>query len=272
MEIRKIFRSTITLCCLTSMFGCNLVVNKFAFVPDSKNIIPSEQLPDNVDEFFIMTEDKKKLHSYYIAAPESAYILVYFHGNAGNLCHRLSDLEKIHSFGVNVLIISYRGYGKSQGSPDEKGIYLDGEAAFKYVKEGLGFSEDKVIIFGRSLGTTVGINTCMGKTIAGLILITPLTSGRAHAIKSGFGPFSLLAGKSFNNIAKIQAVKCPLLIIHGTADQVIPFEMGKEIFNKAEVEKEFVMIKGGGHNNISTIHEKEYWSTVERFIRKLIRE
>ena len=104
---------------LFSLSGCKTIINQMAFHPDTKNVIPSNKLPSNIKELFIQTEDNLKIHSYFIPNKSSGKILIYFHGNAGNICHRLPDLLKINESGVNVLGVSYRGYGKSDGEPDE---------------------------------------------------------------------------------------------------------------------------------------------------------
>ncbi len=246
--------------------GCKPVVNKLAFYPDTKNVLSTDQLPANVQEVFIETEDHIKIQSYFIPNKSSEKILIYFHGNAGNICHRLSDLMQISSFGINVLGVGYRGYGKSQGKPSENGIYLDGKAALNYATQKLCFPTGNIIILGRSIGTAVAINTSQKTNICGLILVTPLTSGEDHAKAQGLGFVSFLAGKSFDNIGKIINVSCPILIIHGTQDNVIPFEMGKKIYNKAKTKKQFVKIEGANHNNLSTKYKKSYWPAIYEFI------
>lgn len=265
----KFYITLILIFCLTSFLGCKFIINKFAFYPDNKNIIPKDKLPVVVQDIFIETEDKIKIQCYFIPHKTSDKILIFFHGNAGNISHRLPDIIQFHSFGINILAVSYRGYGKSQGKPSEAGIYLDGKAAFDYATEKLGFHNRKIIIFGRSIGTTVAINTACNKNISGLILVSPLTSGKEHAKGSGLNSVSSIAGNSFNNISKISNIKCPLLVIHGTKDRVIPFSMGKAIYNKATVKKQFITIEDGGHNNLSNAYNKEYWQPINEFIKQL---
>ncbi|MDH3976321.1 MAG: alpha/beta hydrolase [Deltaproteobacteria bacterium] len=254
---------------LFAFYGCKSVVNRLAFYPDKTDIIPGNRLPENVKEIFIETEDKLSIQAYFIPNKSSDNILLYFHGNAGNICHRLPDLLQINSFGINVLGISYRGYGKSEGKPSEEGIYMDGRAALKYATEKLGFAEENVILLGRSIGTAAAIETALNRNIKGLILVTPLTSGKDEARAAGVGSLSSLAGASFNNIGKIDRLSCPLLVIHGTNDDVIPFEMGKALFNRAKGEKKFVKIEGADHNNISSEYGAKYWPPIDEFIRGL---
>ena len=132
---------------------------------------------------------------------------------------------------------SYRGYGKSDGEPTEEGVYLDGKAIFQYAVEHLGFPKKNIIIFGRSIGTAVAINTAQHQKICRVILVTPLTSGQDQAKAGGFGAISTLAGNSFDNITKLENIESPLLVIHGTNDRVIPYSMGQAIFDRAKVKK-----------------------------------
>jgi len=227
-----------------------------------------ESLPPEVREIYIETDDKESLQSYLVLAQQSNCLLIFFHGNAGNMGHRLSDILRLNKFGINILGVDYRGYGKSTGKPSEEGIYLDGQAAYKYAIEQLGFQPKNIFILGRSIGTTVAIQIAQGKELAGLILVSPLTSGKAHAKAQGLGLFAFIAGDSFNNISRISNVICPLLVIHGENDKVIPFAMGKEIFQKAKVGKTFISIEGAGHNDLSTIGSRKYWGAIKNFIRK----
>ena len=264
-------KSAILLFFLMVLTGCSSIVNQFAFYPDTQNIIPVEKLPQGVEEIFITTGDNVKLQAYYVKNPASDRVLIFFHGNAGNICHRLSDLINLKNCGINVLAISYRGYGKSSGKPSEKGIYIDGAAAVDYAIQTLGYSLNNTIIYGRSIGTTVAVHTSQHKDIAGLILITPLTSAKAHAKAQGLGFLSFFVGNAFDNFSKISNIKCPLLVIHGTDDEILSFSMGKDIFDQAHVEKQLVIIEGAGHNNLSQVDPAKYWGAIAEFISKVDR-
>lgn len=261
-------KSTIIVPAFLSIFafhGCEPLVNIMAFHPDTRDVLSTDQLPLNVQEIFIVTQDQIEIQSYFIPDRSSDKILIYFHGNAGNIGHRLPDLMQISSFGISVLGIGYRGYGKSQGKPSEKGLYIDGKAALDYAVQELGFPLHNIIIMGRSIGTTVAIHISQNVDMGGLILVTPLTSGQDSARSAGLGFVSFLAGDAFNNIGKIVNTSCPILVIHGTQDNVIPFEMGKKIYNRARTEKQFVGIEGANHNNLSTTYKTSYWPPIDAF-------
>ena len=179
MRVIKAF--TILILSGLTMLGCKPIINEFAFHPDNENVIPVNKLPNEIKELIIITTDKVQITSLYLASTESDKLLIYFHGNAGNIYHRLPSLLQLHQFGISVIGVSYRGYGKSDGEPSEEGIYLDGQAIFQYAVEYMGFSKENIILFGRSIGTTVAINTAQNKNIRGVILVTPLMA-RAFAV------------------------------------------------------------------------------------------
>jgi len=251
-----------------TIYGCKFVVNQLAFHPDNVNILPKNRLPHGVEEIFVNTEDQIKIQVLYLHLVDSDKILIYFHGNAGNIYHRIPSLVQLRRFGVNVIGVSYRGYGKSEGTPSEEGIYLDGDAVFKYITAELGFAQSNIIILGRSIGTTVAMNISQHKEIGGLILVSPLTTGKAQAKAGGLGVISSLAGNSFDNLTKIKNVKAPLLVIHGTHDRVIPYSMGKEIFDSAPAKKKFIKIEGAGHNNLQDTYKQAYWPPIFDFIKE----
>ncbi len=253
--------------CLFSFIGCKAIVNKFVFHPDTTTVLSKEHLPPGVQEVYIETDDNERLHSYLVRNSGSKRLLIFFHGNAGNISHRLPDLVKLSKYDINVLGVGYRGYGKSSGSPSEEGIYLDGEAAYKYAAEPLGFSPGNIFVFGRSIGTTVAVHISQNRDIAGLILVSPLTSGKEQAKEQGFGIFASVAGDSFDNMSKMSNIKSPLLVIHGTRDNIIPFSMGKDLYRNASGKKRFISIEGAGHNDLSDPQYTDYWEAISEFLQ-----
>jgi uncharacterized protein len=249
--------------------ACDAVVNYFAFHPDSVNVLPPEQLPDGVGEFTVTTDDHVDLQGLFLPRAGAGKVLIYFQGNAGNIYHRIPDLVRLRESGVSVVGAGYRGYGNSEGVPDEAGLYRDGDAIYRYVVEELGYRQSNIIVLGRSIGTTVALHIAQHHEIGGLILVTPLTSGKAHAQASGLGVFASIAEKSFDNLSRIRQVTAPLLVIHGTDDRVIPFSMGKEIYDSATTSKRFVKIEGAGHNDLQDSYGHYYWPPVIDFINTL---
>jgi len=261
----------LSICLLLFMtFGRTFIINKMAFFPEKTNgVLSADQLPEGVIEQEIPTLDGLKISSLYIKNASSKDLVIYFHGNAGNIYSRIDDLKVLSSLGVNVLGVSYRGYGKSQGTPAEKGIYLDGKSALQFAHKTLGFSDKYIFIMGRSIGTTVAINTAMNQNIAGVILVSPLTNGKEMAKLGPLKWLSFLTGEIFNNIEKANQIKAPTLVIHGTADPVIPFSMGEEIFNKITTQKSFLKLTNAGHNNLSSPqYASVYWGAIATFLKE----
>ena len=183
-----------------------LIVNKFTFYPHNKMIRTIKDLPSFVSERWLTTVDGENLQSLYFKhSQDKKDLIIYFHGNTGNIFshHRFEHAQRLFDMGLNVLLISYRGYCKSTGKPNEQGIYNDGEAALKYTNQTLGYSNQEIYIFGRSLGTTVATHISQNRKFKGIVLITPLTSAVEMGIEMGFRYFSIFARGAFNSLKKI---------------------------------------------------------------------
>jgi fermentation-respiration switch protein FrsA (DUF1100 family) len=252
---------------LMMLIGCESIVNRMAFFPTVTSFGVSEKIPAGVKEVYITTEDKELLQCFFVANKSSKKLVIYFHGNAGNIYDRLPELIDLSKTGANVLGVGYRGYGKSSGKPSEKGIYKDGLASLKYASETLGYPPDKIFICGRSIGTSTAVHISVKRKLAGIILITPMTSGRELAKYHGFGPFSVIAGNAFNNIEKCSNILSPVLIIHGDKDEVVPWAMGKKIYDILKITKKMITIEGGYHNDLEFRNHQLYWSSIAEFIQ-----
>jgi len=246
--------------------ACGSLTDLLAFHPDDSYILPSEALPPGTEEVFLETEDGVRIQALHLREPSSDTITVYFHGNAGNIYHRLDDYQHLRRLGTSVFAVSYRGYAKSRGWPHEAGIYRDGRAAFDHVTKKMGIPPSRVFILGRSIGSTVATDLAQDKDIAGLILVSPLSNARDQATAMGLGFASPLAGEAFENGAKIKHLKAPLLVIHGTRDQTVPIGLGRKVFDAAVGRKSFREIEGAGHNDLSTRYADSYWTTIAAFI------
>lgn len=254
------------LCIGFVVMNCRFLINKMAFFPDRFDIPSIDRLPEGVEQLRIPTIDGQQLQCYWIPHSDSRRALIYFHGNAGNISHRLADLLKLARMNLNVLGVGYRGYGASTGAPSEAGIYQDGHAALHFIIEEKGFDRGQIYLLGRSIGSTVAVEIAQKVALAGVILVTPLTTAKAVAKANGLGILSALAGDAFNNSGKIPELSAPLLIIHGTRDEIIPFRLGRELFNQAPAPKEFVAIEGAGHNDISLAETGRYWKAIEQWV------
>jgi len=259
------------LCACLPLTACIPLTDYLAFDPDDSYILPSEKLPAGTKEIFLETEDGVRIQTLHLENPSSDIITIYFHGNAGNIYHRIDEYQHLHRLGTSVFAVSYRGYAKSKGSPTESGIYLDGKIAFDHVVKVMGFIPSRVFIFGRSIGSTVATDLAQNKDIAGLILVSPLSSARDQASVMGLGFVKPLVGRAFENDQKIKRLKAPLLVMHGTQDQIIPVDLGRKVFDAAISPKSFHEIKGAGHNNLSNRFAKSYWTTISVFLEQSLK-
>ena len=255
-------------CASLLVAACNPVVNFFAFHPDNSYAVPTSKLPSETREVFFDAEDGVRIHALELRHLSADALTIYFHGNAGNVYHRLRDLQRLRRLGTSVLAVSYRGYGKSAGSPDEEGIYLDAKAAFEHATKSMGYVPSRIYLFGRSLGSTTATNLAQGKDLAGVILISPLSSAAEQAEAMGLGFAASLAGNAFDNATKIKRLKAPLLVVHGTLDQVIPIATGRRVFENATGEKSFIAVEGAGHNDLSNRFAKQYWPVISDFMKR----
>jgi len=246
--------------------ACNSLVNFFAFHPNDSYIVAAEALPSNTKEVFFETDDSVRVQALYLNNPSVDIVTIFFHGNAGNVYHRLDNLQHLRQLGTSVFAVSYRGYAKSEGSPSEAGIYQDGKAAFDYLTRELGIAPSRIFIFGRSIGSTVATNLAQNKDIAGLILVSPMTNGHDMASAMGLGFAAPFTGNTFENDKKINHVNAPLLIIHGSRDTIIPVSMGRKIFDAAKEPKVFHEIRGAGHNDLTHRFADSYWKAISSFL------
>ena len=246
---------------------CTPLVNMFSFHPVKTSADKPIDLPQGIKEVVIKTADGQKLVCL-LAEPDSFDgMILYFHGNGGNIYHRTDRLLELSGYGKMVLGVSYRGYGKSSGKPSEAGLYQDARAALSFVQHELGYAMSEIIIYGRSVGTAVAVELSQHIEPARVILIAPLTSAKEMAKEMGFGFLSGIAGDAFNSLGKINHLKSPLLVIHGTDDDVIPFSMGKKLFKQYRGEKKFVTIEKGNHDQIQQFEPEKFSSAIKAFIR-----
>ena len=192
--------------------------------------------------------------------------LLFFHGNAGNISHRLERVKiLVESLGLDVFLVDYRGYGKSSGKPGEEGLYADGEAIFRATEE-RGFPPDRIVLFGESLGCAVAIETALRHPCRAVILETPFLSiaAMAKAIYPFLPPF--LIRTRFDNEAKIARVTAPKLFVAAERDAIVPPRHARRLFDLATPPKESYVIRGAGHNDTYVAGGREYVEVWRKFL------
>jgi uncharacterized protein len=203
------------------------------------------------EEVFFKTSDGETINGLFYKGA-GTNVIIYFHGNAGDLSSWQQVAEDFTSFGFNLLIIDYRGYGKSTGELSEDGFYSDAEAAFQFAVTQKGFHENQIIAYGRSIGSGVAVDLASKHSLKGLILEAPYASLSQlvqERVPYLFPKFWLRY--QFDSKQKLKQVKCPMLLIHGDSDAVIPANHSQILYNTFQGKKHFILIPGGPHNNLN---------------------
>lgn len=234
-----------------------------------------ERMGMSYKEFHIPSgtgEQRGELDAWWIpAAHNDAETLLYLHGNDRNIASNLSHMQRLHDLGYNVLMVDYRGFGKSTGGrPNEAKVYEDAESTWQFaIKEG-GIKPQHLFIYGHSLGGAIAIDLAVHHPEAGgLIAESTFTSMRAMGeLLYGYLPVNSFLTQRFDSIQKIPKLKMPVLFIHGTWDKEVPYEMSQQLYDAAPQPKTLVLIQGGGHGNSGSIGWVEYRDALTRFIEK----
>lgn len=263
----------ITITILSVYLGIIIIV----FFSQTKLIFPiREKLMNNYDfeksfnleEVFLLTPDGKRINGLFFPNCNKRVIL-FFHGNSGSLKGWQYAYKEYGFTNYNFFIIDYRGYGKSSGKITEDGLYIDAQTAYNYIIE-KGFEKKNIIVYGYSIGTGVAVELAKNNIINSLILEAPFTNLK-KLVNQKFPyllPSAYLKYK-FNNIDKINKMNAPLLIIHGTNDDNIPFNQGEAIYNSFKGVKHFIKIEGGGHDNLNRF--REFNDGILFFLTKVIK-
>lgn len=234
-----------------------------------------QQTPKDIgldyEDVYMKTKDGVTISGWYIPTENEKGVVLFCHGNAGNISHRLESINIFYNMGLSVLIFDYRGYGKSEGKPSEKGTYLDAEAAWNYLVSIKGKPPRKIILFGRSLGAAIAADIALKESPAGLIIESSFLSVFEMGKKYyPWIPVRLISKFDYSTIDKIQSITSPKLIIHSPDDEIIPFEHGKKLFEKAVQPKEFLQIEGG-HNEGFLISGNLYLKGIKGFLNKCLK-
>ncbi len=210
------------------------------------------------EEVRLVTADGATLHGWWVPAPDARGVALIFHGNAGNISHRLGYLTMFHRLGYASFIIDYRGYGLSSGTPSEAGTYRDAEAAWNYLTGPRRVAAQDIVLFGESLGGGVATWLARRHRPRALVLASAFTSAPDLGAQAyPWLPVRLLARIEYNNLERIRQITAPVLIAHSPDDDIVPFSHGKALFAAANDPKEFVELSGG-HND-GFIFAREDW-------------
>jgi uncharacterized protein len=220
---------------------------RLLFFPESQQIAPSAVGLPQARVLNLTTSDGETLIAWYIAPAAGRPLILYFHGNGGGLDLRNIRFQKLTETGNGLLAIEYRGYGASTGAPTERGLHLDGEAAYDEALA-LGVPADRLVVMGESLGTGVAVALAARHDVGALVLDSPYSSVEDVAASLYWMlPVRLLIRDKFHSDEKITAVTAPVLMVHGSNDWVVPIRFGEKLFALANQPKRFIRIEGGAH-------------------------
>jgi fermentation-respiration switch protein FrsA (DUF1100 family) len=219
------------------------------------------------EELNLLTDDGIRLHGWFVPAPEARAVLLYFHGNAGNISYRLERIALFQRLKLSVLILDYRGYGKSAGRPSEDGTYRDAMAAWRHLTGERGVAPEKIVVFGRSLGAAVAAWLATQVSPGAVILESGFTSVPDFGAEVyPWLPVRWLTRFDYDTKAYLANIHRPVLVIHSREDELIPFRHGQELYAAANPPKQFLVI-GGGHNDAYFLTGADYARGLDEFLR-----
>ncbi|MUG98993.1 alpha/beta fold hydrolase [Scytonema sp. UIC 10036] len=239
------------------------VVGYVFFRADSMIFLPQPSSYQDTKEIIKLTStNRTKLSAIYLFNPSAKYTILYTHGNAEDLGDIHPILERLQSLNFNIFAYDYRGYGTSEGKPTEQYAYEDIETAYNYLTQHLKVPPNQIIVFGRSVGGGSAVDLAARKSVAGLIVESTFISAFRVVV-----PFPILPFDKFNNFEKIKRVNCPVLVMHGRADETIPFSHGEQLFAAAPSPKLFLWVNEATHNDFMWVAGERYDNIFQDFVK-----
>ncbi len=272
---RRLWLPCLLVLLLATAGGCVSNSIRYIFTSSPQEVGTPTAVGIDYEEACFPAADGVSLHGWYLPGRRPGPLLLFFHGNAGNISHRLGILDYFHTrLGLPIFIFDYRGYGQSNGTPQaEADLYRDARGALAYLA-GRGWAPGRMVYFGRSLGAAIALQMALEQPPAGLVLESPFTSLRAMAWRVSPITFALFGSLSFghpyDNLAKIHGLKVPLLIIQGDQDPIVPPTMSDELYLRAPQPKQRVVIAGAGHSNSFQVGAGAYFGAWEEFLATLV--
>ena len=242
-----------------------------AFFPTKEITNTPDDLGMHFEEVYFPAADGTQLHGWFIPG-RGDDTLVWFHGNAGNISHRVYNIMLLYQHvGASIFIFDYRGYGHSEGKPSEKGMYSDGEGVLEYLRSREDIDDERLILFGRSLGGCIVAELATRHRTKGVIIESSFTSVDAMSrykrpAIAFFLPSRLLVRSRFDSLSKMGRIHSPMMIVHGDKDVTVPIHMGKELFDAANEPKRFYEIRGATHDDTHIVGGAGYFRALREFI------
>jgi uncharacterized protein len=244
---------------------------KLAFYPISGVQETPSALGLAFSDVKIDTSDGETLHGWWLEHPSPRAQVIFWHGNGGNLSLWLDVIAELRRRGYSVLAVDYRGYGASTGTPGERGLYEDADAALRVFNERLRRPGVPVVYWGRSIGSVVAAHNASRLAPDGLVLESPFPDIRAVIAGNPILLlFSVFSSYRFPTSKMLERYDGPLLVVHGDADSIIPYRAGRRVFDGARgTRKTFVVIPGADHNDLHMVNPAVYWKAIDEFVASL---
>lgn len=247
--------------------GIPVIERRFIYFPERRIVATPSDVGLEFEELRFSASDGVRLHAWFVPGRRDLTLL-WFHGNAGNIGDRSDFLRLLHDeLGAGVFLLSYRGYGMSEGTPSEEGTYLDAEAALAAASAREEVDPKRIVYFGQSLGAAVAVELATRHRPQALVLESAFTSIADMAkLHYPFLPVGPLLRTRYDSLAKIGRVDAPVLMIHGDRDDIAPLEMGRRLFEAAGRPKAFREIEGAGHNDVHLVGGERYFAALREFL------
>jgi uncharacterized protein len=233
---------------------------------------PKDYGLEGYEDVFFPATDGTRLHGWLVDGADHRAVLLWFHGNAGNISHRLDNLSMLHqTLKLPIFIFDYREFGLSEGSISKAGTFLDAQGAYRYLTHDRGFHPSSIVLFGRSLGTALAVYIASRKDSLGVVLESAFTS--TADMMSLYSPFykPATAGPSkYDSLSIIRLIRSPLLFIHGQMDHTIPISMAKRLYNESRAPKFFYEVPKADHNDTYIVGGAKYFQIWKQFLQKCL--
>ncbi len=252
---KKLLKKTVKFLAISYALVCVVMYSEqrsFMYHPAQLVNLPETYGLSDFTKETLLTKDKQHVEIWYHKANGDLPTIIHIHGNGGNLSHRVNFFELLSKAGFGVIGLDYRGYGNSDGIPSEQGFYNDARATLDFTIHKLAVPENKIILFGESIGTGVSVQMATEYNIGGLVLQSPFTSMTAAAsYHYPWLPVSLLLADRYDSMSKIANIHVPMLFLHGEIDTIVPIAQGKELYAHAPEPKKAIYFADVGHNNFN---------------------
>ncbi|SUZ52004.1 uncharacterized protein METZ01_LOCUS4858, partial [marine metagenome] len=251
------------------------LAKRFVFFPVTELLYTPNDVNLGYEDVRIQTSDGLELRGWFVpgepwaaSGADSNVTWLWFHGNGGNIGHRIGELALAHHrMGANIFIFDYRGYGESEGTASEKGIYLDSRAVIEYLASRPDVDRDRIVYLGHSLGTAVAVELALNRPPMAMVLVSPFASVRNMAnLMLPFPLLGWLVWNHFDSISRICQIDAPILVLHGDQDEIVPISQGRKLYEAANQPKRFQTLEGAAHNDTYEVAGEQYWGAIESFL------